>query len=50
MPSEEEDPIDRAIHKDVLESLRQSDCDPQKVRELCGDQSYDLCMEECEDP
>ena len=42
--------IDRAIHKDVIASLRKADCTPQKVREACGDELYDLCMEECEDP
>lgn len=42
--------IDRAIHKDVIASSRKDDCDPQTVLEVCGDEPYDLCMQECEDP
>lgn len=34
---------------DVIENLRADDCNPKKVRELCGDDLYDACMEECED-
>jgi hypothetical protein len=42
--------IDRAVYKDIIENLRANDCNPEKVREVCGDEFYDACMEECEDP
>lgn len=42
--------IDRAIHQDVIDNLRDNDCEPEMIMAECGPERFQHCKELCENP
>ncbi len=39
--------LDRAVLKDMVESLSQKGCPVSGLRELCGEDGFEECLDDC---